>query len=271
MSSLFAKILEVQAKAPVLRKSSSNDEAGFRYASIDEYYEKIVPVAREAGLLWIVTERMPPAIESYNGEDYARFFYNFEVMTSGAEPEETYPINLSILHPLQGAQTSGSAMSYADKLLMRTLFKVATGEPDADAFARSKKRKPSVPEEPAPVTKRSSASTVSAPSDTFLVNKAPPSSTPSPWGEEEATEKVPDDAPPPPLLPPQRAARRASELIAELRKCKTRLDCKVWRKNNDADLSELEEVWPEEYTRIEKAWDEVTEPLRGSNKEPQRG
>ena len=37
------------------------------------------------------------------------------------------------MHPIQGAQTAGSALSYADKLFMRSAFKVVTGESDADA------------------------------------------------------------------------------------------------------------------------------------------
>jgi hypothetical protein len=48
---------------------------------------------------------------------------------------EVVPVydRISIFHPLQGAQTSGSAASYAEKLFMRKAFKVVTGEKDADA------------------------------------------------------------------------------------------------------------------------------------------
>jgi hypothetical protein len=42
---------------------------------------------------------------------------------------------ISILHPIQGAQTIGSAMSYVDKVFMRQAFAVATGEKDIDADA----------------------------------------------------------------------------------------------------------------------------------------
>jgi hypothetical protein len=40
---------------------------------------------------------------------------------------------ITIVHPIQGAQTVGSAMSYVDKVFMRQLFSVATGEAGADA------------------------------------------------------------------------------------------------------------------------------------------
>jgi hypothetical protein len=40
---------------------------------------------------------------------------------------------ITIVHPLQGAQTVGSAMSYLDKVFMRQLFSIATGEKDSDA------------------------------------------------------------------------------------------------------------------------------------------
>ena len=39
----------------------------------------------------------------------------------------------TIFHPLIGAQTAGSALSYADKLFQRHVFKVQTGEEDADS------------------------------------------------------------------------------------------------------------------------------------------
>lgn len=43
---------------------------------------------------------------------------------------------VTVVHPWQGAQTSGSARSYAEKIFMRSLFKVRTGEPDADATSQ---------------------------------------------------------------------------------------------------------------------------------------
>jgi hypothetical protein len=57
---------------------------------------------------------------------------------------------LSILHPIQGAQTIGSAMSYVDKVFMRQTFAVATGEKDIDADATNPGAFDLDPPKPAP-------------------------------------------------------------------------------------------------------------------------
>lgn len=43
-----------------------------------------------------------------------------------------------MVHPIQGAQTAGSALAYGEKMLTRFLFKIVTGEKDADASDNSK-------------------------------------------------------------------------------------------------------------------------------------
>ena len=42
----------------------------------------------------------------------------------------TYPIRRTIALPFTGAQSCGSALSYAEKIAMRTIFKINSGERD---------------------------------------------------------------------------------------------------------------------------------------------
>jgi hypothetical protein len=119
--------LAVQAEIGQLDKSEFNPHGKYRFVSIDAYYEKVATVAAAHGLTWIarVTNVAP------FGDKGIRFEYRFDLLhRSGAVVNGFF--EHPIIHPLQGAQTAGSALSYADKLFMRHAFKVRTGEGDAD-------------------------------------------------------------------------------------------------------------------------------------------
>jgi len=129
-------ILKVQMKLGALGKDGENQFQHFNFVSIDKYYEIVAKAATSEGLSWFCQEvssklvRMPT-----NNNDNAagtRFEYVFTMFTQDGEVMPSYD-RISIYHPLQGAQTSGSAASYAEKLFMRKAFKVVTGEDDADA------------------------------------------------------------------------------------------------------------------------------------------
>jgi hypothetical protein len=61
-----------------------------------------------------------------------RFDFSVDLMHTSGMVWEGWQ-KLTIFHPTQGAQTTGSAMSYAEKLMMRTTFSVATSEDDVDS------------------------------------------------------------------------------------------------------------------------------------------
>jgi hypothetical protein len=58
------------------------------------------------------------------------FTYEFDLYFDNARIPNFF--SCTIYHPFTGAQTSGSSMSYAEKLFMRSVFKIQTGEGDAD-------------------------------------------------------------------------------------------------------------------------------------------
>lgn len=121
-------IMKVIDQAPRLAKADENRHGKYHYVSIDAYYEAIPSLAIAQGLAWMVRETRAEVVS----EKAIHFSYAFDVFhKSGACVMGMS--ELSILHPIQGAQTAGSAASYAEKLFMRTTFKVVTGEEDADA------------------------------------------------------------------------------------------------------------------------------------------
>jgi hypothetical protein len=125
---LFATAKAVAAN-PLL-KDMQNEFAKFKYVPIDSYYAAIPPLALKHGLFWRCKE-----IEVGGEGKTFKFQYSFDLIHEGGATVEGYDI-VTIYHPAQGAQSSGSARSYADKLFMRTAFKCVTGEKDSEYFNR---------------------------------------------------------------------------------------------------------------------------------------
>lgn len=135
-------LVKASTEMPALNKADENKHGGFRYVSIDNYYETVARIALKHGFTWKIRETESGVIPigtklDRNGHETAIFAvrsaYTFDVMHAPSGTVWGNYFSCSIVHPLQGAQTAGSAMSYADKLFMRTTFHVVTGEQDADA------------------------------------------------------------------------------------------------------------------------------------------
>jgi len=121
-------ILAAQNEMPNLRKADTNKYGGYAYVSIDDYLDAIPKIAAKHGLFWITREAGDPAI----GEKTAAYRYAMDLFFKDGSCLPEY-CKITVIHPIQGAQTSGSAMAYAEKMMTRFAFKVVTGEQDADA------------------------------------------------------------------------------------------------------------------------------------------
>ena len=127
-----------------LVKNDKNAFQNYSYVSIDDYYLNVPKIALSKGLTWIIREvdTKPFTLTGKKGPETAMIFtYEVDLVHVDGHYIRGYD-RISIYHPAQGAQTSGSARSYADKLFMRTAFKIATGEHelrdlDADATDNS--------------------------------------------------------------------------------------------------------------------------------------
>lgn len=120
-----------------LKKESRNDDAKFNFVSIDEYYAKVAHFAMSKGIYWTLSE-----LDSEPQGEYVYTTYNIELYDTEHNLSDENFCVLSVAHPFQGAQTSGSSLSYAEKAFMRTAFKIVTGEPDGDHFAKPKGANP---------------------------------------------------------------------------------------------------------------------------------
>lgn len=133
---IYSRIIAVSCAVGSLDKSERNPHAKYNYVPIDDFYKEVARKAVECGLSWAVREVdcvVAGSTQTRNGsQPVFRYSYEFDMFDEDGNEVAAFS-KLSILHPLQGPQTSGSAMSYAEKLMMRSTFKVVTGEKDADA------------------------------------------------------------------------------------------------------------------------------------------
>lgn len=136
---VFSAINKAAKAMPSLKKGDRNTHGGYNFVSIDDYYEKCARVAHDNGLSWTIRETGSD-IESVGNKVQGgvtiptlalKVSYEFDLMHENGVVIHGF-FSASVLHPLQGAQTAGSAMSYASKLFMRNVFTVVTGEGDAD-------------------------------------------------------------------------------------------------------------------------------------------
>lgn len=122
-------LLSIQRKIPQqLGHDSKNNHQNYGYVSIDKYYQCMRPLLNDEGLIILpqeVTSKM-----SQDGSTYMVTFEFFIVHESGKMWH--FPIRRSVTLKYTGAQTSGMALSYAEKFFMRTVFKMATGEADLE-------------------------------------------------------------------------------------------------------------------------------------------
>ena len=172
-SQLISAVVEAASKMPRLKKASTNQYAGYNYVSIDDYYEKAAPVAYSCGLTWTLVETSPPVLIAKN---VLLFTYRVDLYHVSGQSVIGYAA-LSVPHGIQGAQTAGSAMSYAAKCFLRSAFSLVTGEGDADETNQSDVQIESAPSDqggrpPAPVETTSPHESVSTP--TFQPSRAVP-------------------------------------------------------------------------------------------------
>lgn len=135
------KVLAVSRQAPSLRKGDRNNDAGFSFVSIDDYYEQVASLAADLGLGWTVVEE---GIDIVPIDDKTIVLQKFRVdvfeTQTGAVAEGYF--KLTIPAPFSDAQTAGISVSYLDKCFMRSAFKIVTGEKDADHMAKGRAKPP---------------------------------------------------------------------------------------------------------------------------------
>ena len=204
--SIALAVLAVQKALGILGKSEQNEFQKYKFVPIDKYYEIVASVATAHDLSWFCQEVESAKMVTWGATESPKtallYTYVFTMFHGTGEVVPVYD-RISIFHPLQGAQTSGSAASYAEKLFMRKAFKVVTGEKDADAVDQDfgganpgptdlDLLPPDPMPEPLPVNvEKAPEEPKPAPEEVSSVDDDPSPEAPAPE-EKTGTDKIPD-------------------------------------------------------------------------------
>lgn len=144
-------IMAVTDKVESLAKANKNDFGRYQYVNIDQFYSATKKVSVKAGLHWHLQERGVEFNDKPNerGKVVVYTTWKFAVHLFATDADGTASWmdydTVTVDLPHSGPQTTGIARSYAEKVMMRSTFKMVTGEPDADYMAPAQ-----VPAEPDP-------------------------------------------------------------------------------------------------------------------------
>jgi hypothetical protein len=120
------KVIAVKRNIKKLHHDKRNEFANYNYVTVDSFYEALGPIMAEAGIFVIIDEVSVVTDKGY-------LTANYELHLVSEEGDSYGPIHRQVTVKASGPQAYASAQSYAEKYFLRAIFKVPTGEKDADS------------------------------------------------------------------------------------------------------------------------------------------
>ena len=127
-----AAISKTMAVVQTVGKDDKNQHGNYNFASIDGFLGGCRDACAANGLHPEISVISYEPFTGSNSKQWAT--YTYEVVMCHESGEETKPVQTVVSLPITGAQTSGSAQSYALKQYLRGLFLIKTGEKDDPDF-----------------------------------------------------------------------------------------------------------------------------------------
>lgn len=128
-------IIAVKKQVKQLGSDEKNQHGGYGYVSVDKFYDVIGKLMASAGLALLIDETSADVREGGKGNPWLFTRYDCRFMhESGAMGPA---MRRSCALPVSGPQAFGAAQSYIEKQLLRQVFKIPTGEKDADDVAQT--------------------------------------------------------------------------------------------------------------------------------------
>jgi hypothetical protein len=131
-SKINAAINAAMGQVQKLAKGDRNQHGNYSFASVDAFLDMCRPICAEHGLHPQVDSVGTETFSAGNAKLWAKFSY--KIGMGHVSGEKTDPVGMDVMLPLTGAQTSGSAQSYAVKQYLRALLLISTGERDDPDF-----------------------------------------------------------------------------------------------------------------------------------------
>jgi hypothetical protein len=127
-----AAISKTMSAIETINKGETNQHGNYNFASIDGFLGGCRHACAANGLHPEISCIRYDPFTGNNSKQWAT--YTYEVVMCHESGEETKPVQTVVSLPITGAQTSGSAQSYALKQYLRGLFLIKTGEKDDPDF-----------------------------------------------------------------------------------------------------------------------------------------
>lgn len=126
-------VVKVMASLGTLVKGNENKFDKYTFASIDDFIEFVRPHMIDAGLFILLDEAEQPRlvdVAKKDGKPMAMWWSPFAWSLITVDGSMAGPFKKTVMVQASGAQSSGSAQSYCEKQIMRSLFKIPTREGD---------------------------------------------------------------------------------------------------------------------------------------------
>ncbi len=135
-------IVKVMGEVKKLGKDADNKHGGYKYVSVDQFFDQIGALMHGAGIFVLVDEPESETASRETTDGYGKvkvsnwLTSHYDIWIFHDSGAHFGPIKRTIQVPATGPQSYGSAISYVEKYFLRSLFKIPTGEQDADAVAQ---------------------------------------------------------------------------------------------------------------------------------------
>tara|TARA_R100001086_G_scaffold226362_1_gene144980 strand:- start:212 stop:850 length:639 start_codon:yes stop_codon:yes gene_type:complete len=134
-SKINSAIATAMGQVQKLAKDERNAHGNYSFASIDKFLDLCRPIMAGHGLHVNISGLGAETFMAGSNKLWCKFSY--VIKTCHESGETTGESGMDVLMPLTGAQTSGSAQSYALKQYLRGLLLISTGEKDDPDFSQS--------------------------------------------------------------------------------------------------------------------------------------
>lgn len=142
---IASAIVTVKGQVRALGYDEKNQHGGYRYVSVDKFYDTLGVIMAKAGLFVLMDEIASDVKEgapNRDGRVTPWLFVRYEIRFAHASGALSHPVHRSLAQPISGPQSFGAAQSYIEKQFLRQVFKIPTGEKDADAEDNSENAEP---------------------------------------------------------------------------------------------------------------------------------
>lgn len=131
-------VVTVKGQIERLSKDAKNPHGNYRYTSVDDFFEAVGHIMAEAGIFCIphevsaVVERREATDDRGNSRASNWLTCEYDLVLYHESGVEFGPMRRRIAVIASGPQAYGSAASYIEKQFLRSLFKIPTGDTEAD-------------------------------------------------------------------------------------------------------------------------------------------